>query len=364
MQARTCDAVHIVNQMRPGGLETMVLDLVRYSAVPTRIFSLEGAVPDLVSGWPGLAPVTAQLDGFQRAPRLVPGLALRLAKRLRELAPQCVFLHRTGPLLYGGVAARLAGIPQIVYVEHDTWHYEMPRHRSILDWSVRLLKPVLFAVSPAIADYLRDIQPKAQIQVVPAGVDIERFARIGRAEARTELGLAPTVRVVGTAGRLEPVKGQRFLVEAMRHLPDEVRLLIAGHGSEREALVHMTEQLELTPRVRFLGHRDDLERILPALDVFCLPSVNEGLPRAIMEAQSADIPVVATDVGSVRQVVCPETGILVPSEDPAALAAAIARRLDTPLQAGVSRAYADANFSLARMVATYDDMSRRGRPRG
>lgn len=358
MRTETCDAIHIVNQMRPGGLETMVLDLTRNSAHHARIFSLEGAASEIVQAWPGLAPVATRLEGFDRVPGFVPTLAIKLARRLRQLAPNTVFLHRISPLLYGGFAARLAGVKTIVHVEHDTWHYANPSHRAILKWSARLVRPTHFAVSTPIADFLRNTLPQAQVKVVPAGVDLGRFQQVSRQQARMELGLAANAPVIGTAGRLETVKGHGVLIEAMRHLPDQVCLLIAGHGTEHGRLARMADDLGLGQRVRFLGHRDDLERILPALDVFCLPSMNEGMPRVVMEAQGADIPVVATDVGSVRHVVCPATGTLVPASDPRALAEAVSRCLASPPPKGVARAFAETNFSLVRMVAAYDQATK------
>lgn len=357
MQTEPCDVVHVVNQMRPGGIETMVLDLVRHSAFRSRIFSLESTTEQLLRGWPGLASVADGLDGFDRPPGLVPALVVRLARRLRELGPKTVFLHRISPLLYGGLAARMARVNTIVHVEHDVWHYDDPRRRRLLKWSARVVRPTHFAVSDHIADVLGEMVPATRVRVVKAGVDLVRFNRGDRQAARLALGLPQDVPIIGTAGRLEAVKGHQVLIAAMQHLAPDIRLVIAGRGSEQARLAAQAEGLGVQSRVHFLGHRDDLERILPALDVFCLPSLSEGLPRVIMEVQGADIPVVATDVGSVRQVVDPATGRMVPAKDPPALARAISDCLASPPEIGACRRFAEANFSLDRMIANYDGMT-------
>lgn len=350
-----CDIVHVVNQMRPGGIETMVLDLVSQSTYPSRIFSLDGSTETLVRNWPGLAPVADRLEGFERAPGLVPSLILRLALRLRKLSPRAVFLHRISPLLYGGIAARIARVPHVVHVEHDVWHYdEDPHHRTMLKWSVRLAHPEHYAVSHAVATRLRELVPGAPVRVVPAGVDLTRFVAGDRSAHRHGLGLAPDARIVGSAGRLEEVKGHKTLIDAIQYLPADVVAVIAGRGSEHDRLIEHAVELGVADRIKLIGHRDDLERIFPAFDVFCLPSLSEGLPRVVMEAQAADIPVVATDVGSVRDAVCPRTGRLVPPADARALAEAIRQCLAVRPAPGVSRRFAEANFSLQRMVADYD----------
>ena len=357
MPIETCDVVHVVNQMRPGGIETMVFDIVRHSRNASRIFSLEGNTGQLLRGWPGLASVAGSLEGFEKPPGLVPGLALRIARRLRELKPRAVFLHRISPLLYGGLAARIARVPTVVHVEHDVWQYADARRRRLLELSARIVRPIHFAVSPAIAEALEQMLPSPQIRVVPGGVDLDRFCKRERGPARMALGLPDDAGVIGTAGRLEPVKGHRVLVSAMPSLPDNTHVLIVGEGSQHESLVTLARELGVDARVHLLGHRDDLERILPAFDVFCLPSLGEGLPRVLMEAQAADIPIVASDVGSVREVVDPATGRLVIADNPTELAEALNASLAAPSTPGACRAFAAARFGIDRLVHEYDSLA-------
>jgi glycosyltransferase involved in cell wall biosynthesis len=340
--------------MRPGGIETMVLDLVRRSSYRSHIVSLEGRTPDLIRDWPALAQYATQIDGLDRQPGISPSVVLRLAAHLRRLKPKAVFVHHIAPLIYGGVAARLARVPRLVHVEHDAWHYQRSRNRTITQLCDTVLRPVHCAVSDAIATTLKDIVQGRDVTVIPPGVDLERFGVTGRDSARQALRIPSGARVIGTVGRLAPPKGHAILIEALSRLPDDVVLVIVGDGSERAALVQQAHHLGVDNRTRFLGHRDDLEQILPAFDVFCLPSLNEGLPRALMESQAADIPVIATDVGSVRQIVCPQTGVVVPARDGNALAKALMQALAQPRQRGRTRQFAEQNFSFARTVQLFD----------
>lgn len=355
-QAEHCDVVHVVNQMRPGGIETMVLDIVRHSRHASRVFSLGGTSEQLVNDWSGLAAIASSLEGFARPDSADPMLVWRLARRFRALKPRAIFMHRLNPLLYGGLAARLTGVPTIVHVEHDVWQYDDPRRLRLLKRTVSMVRPIHFAVSPAIAAALEEMLPAPRVNVVPGGVDLVRFRRRDRTQARLALGLPGQAHVIGTAGRLEPVKGHRVLVAAMAHLPEDVHVLILGDGSQRDALLAQAREIGVKDRLHLLGHRDDLELIMPAMDVFCLPSLGEGLPRVLMEAQGADLPIVASDVGSVNQVVDPATGRLVAANDPDALAQALIASLATPPAAGTCRAYAEARFGIDRLVAQYDDM--------
>lgn len=357
MPVEQCDVVHVVNQMRPGGIETMVVDLVSKSRHASRIFSLESTKSQLIADWPQLAALADRLDAFERPPRLDLRLIMRVASRLRQLRPHTIFLHRTNPLLYGGVAARLARVPRVVHVEHDVWHYSDPGRRRLLRIAANLVRPLHFAVSQAVADKLLEMLPAQKVNVVPGGVDLQRFASVSRNDARLALGLQPGARVVGSVGRLEEVKGHRILIESMAQLPADISVILVGEGSQRERLMAQAAALGVDGRLRLLGHRDDIERILPAFDVFCLPSVSEGLPRVVMEAQGAGVPVVATDVGSVRQAIDPKSGRVIRPQDPVAMAQALAAVLEHPPDTGACRRFAEANFSIGSMVLAYDDLT-------
>ncbi|MBI4985076.1 MAG: glycosyltransferase family 4 protein [Rhodocyclales bacterium] len=175
--------------------------------------------------------------------------------------------------------------------------------------------------------------PGERITSVPTGIDTARFAPRDRAAARQALGLDPALRYVGIVATLRSWKGHHYLIEACAQLKGhDWRLLIVGDGPRRQWLEDMVARLNLAERVRFLGHRDDPELWLPALDVFCLPSyANEGVPQAMLQAMLSGLPIVTTDVGSIGEAaVDGATALVVPPEQVPPLAAALQRLLDEP----------------------------------
>jgi glycosyltransferase involved in cell wall biosynthesis len=347
--------VHIVERLAPGGIETLVLDIVRGSG-DGRVLSLQGDRYELLAKWPALGPIGDRIEGFRRHGRdirLIP----RLARALRAVNAKAVFLHHMGPLLYGGLAARLAGVSTVVYVEHDAWHYESRTDRLLTRGLVKFLGVRLVAVSEQVADRLRAIMPGREVAVVPPGIDTERFAPGDKSAARQTFGLDQAWRIVGSVGRLQAVKGQRFLIEAMKELPDDVHAVLVGDGPLRAELEQLAQKLSLDQRVHFLGHRDDLDAIYPAFDIFCLPSLSEGLPRTLLEAQASGVPVVATDVGGIPEAVCDLSGILVPAGEANTLAAALVRALERGTLSESPRAFVLERMSLKYTMQKYQQLA-------
>jgi glycosyltransferase involved in cell wall biosynthesis len=164
-----------------------------------------------------------------------------------------------------------------------------------------------------------------RVRVVPNAVDGTRFRPVGpveRAEARQELGLAPDDRVLLSLGALSEEKNVGLAIEGAAELADVV-LLVAGDGPELVPLEQLAGRVA-PDRVRFLGRTDDPELLYRAADLLVLPSRTEGMPAVLIEAGLSGLPVVATDVGFVREIVeADRTGILVPPDDPRALVDAI-----------------------------------------
>jgi glycosyltransferase involved in cell wall biosynthesis len=252
-----------------------------------------------------------------RSIRIEPSLA-GIARFLRASRPRLVHVTDVWPQAL--VAARLARVPRILVTHHTP---ELPRQDNVagrfwqrLGWATR---PEVIYTSEA--DRERD--GRAPSHVVPLGIDVKRFA-----SGRPAFDKRDGRRLVGNVARLAEQKDHRTLLEAAALVP-EADFVIAGDGELRG-------ELERTagPNVRFLGARTDVPDILAALDVFAFPSLFEGLCLAVIEAQTAGVPVVATAVGGIKEtVVDRETGLLVPPRDPEGLAAAIRRLLDHPDEA-------------------------------
>ena len=177
-----------------------------------------------------------------------------------------VVLHHIGPLLYGGLAARLARVPRIVHVEHDVWHYDQPGRQRLARWLERLVRPHHVAVSEGAGARLREMLPGAAITVIPNGIDLQRFRPGDALAARAAFALDPRWRIVGTAGRLVPVKAQDVLIRALPSLPGDCHVVLAGSGPGRANLETCAAAAGVAERVHFLGHVDNVESVLPAFD--------------------------------------------------------------------------------------------------
>lgn len=347
-------AVHIVQRMEMGGIQTLALDLVAPDAPRDAIISLEGTADELISAWPKLDGWRDRLHALDIAPGVRPQNALKVARVLRRLKPRAVIVHHIGPMLYGGLGARLAGVPRLIHVEHDVWHYADAGHKRIAKFCARTLRPRHVAVSNAVADGLREVVGDRDVTVIFPGIDMDRFHPSDRTVARARAGLPEDATLVGTAGRLEAVKGHTHLIEALAHLPNYVQVVIAGDGSERPALEAQARALGVSQRLHLLGQRDDVDALLPALDVFALPSLNEGLPRVIMEAQAVGLPVVSSELGAIPTALDLDAGALVPAGDGAALAKAIMDVLARTPRRNATRTFIADRYSLRRTAAAFD----------
>ncbi len=271
------------------------------------------------------------------------GLTLRLARRLRALRPRVVHVSELFP--QAQLAARVARVPRLLVTHHTP---ELPRRDNPagriwqrLGWWTR---PEVIYTSET--DRISDAR-SLRSHVVPLGVELERFARG-----------TPALdgRIVGNVARLAEQKGHRDLISAATRVLErhpEVRFVVAGDGELRDELQRLAEPLG--DRFQFLGARDDVPDLLASFDVFAFPSRFEGLCLAVIEAQAAGVPVVATPVGGIKEsIVDGETGWLVPLRDPDALSDRIAWVLDHDAEArdvaAAARTRAFEHHSVERMV--------------
>jgi len=349
------DVVHIVERLAPGGIETLVLDIAAASRPAHLVMSLQGDAAALRQAWPRLLDGAVPFEAFGRS-GLDPRLVMRLARRLAQIRPRAVFVHHMGPLVYGGIAARLAGVRRLILVEHDAWHLDNPHEAKLARWCARVLRPSVAAVSEQVAARAREVMTGRPVSVVPPGIATDRFVPADKAAARQRLGLPVDAKIIGAVGRLSAVKGHATLVEALAALSSDVNLVLVGDGPERPTLEALASTPGIADRIHFLGLRDDLESIYPAFDLLCQPSLAEGLPRTILEAQSCGVPVVATRVGGMPEAVCPRSGILVEPGDTDGLRAALTQALTRPSTVS-PQAFVDGKYSLANTVHAYAELA-------
>lgn len=250
---------------------------------------------------------------------------VRLRRLIAERDYAIVHTHAPVP----AVAARLlaGGRARLVHTEHNMW----PRYRPTTRWANALTyrrNDAVIAVSKAVAGTIR---PPGRGIRVPLTVVIHGIEHpvpaLSRRAARSRLGVPEDGLVVGTVGNLTPKKDHRTLLDAVAVLPEASRptLVIVGTGPMDRDLRAHARSLGLADSVIFAGLRQDVTEILPAFDVFALSSRHEGLPLALVEAMAAGVPVVATEVGGIPEIVTDGVeGILVRPGAPQALAVALA----------------------------------------
>ncbi len=356
--------VQIVQHLRPGGIETMALDLHDYfvrQGDRSWIVSLEGDAETALEAWPRLRPHRQQILFLNKPAGLSPRFLLRLAGTLKKLEPGVIHTHHIGPLLYGGLAARMLGIEVQVHTEHDAWHLEDRKRRRLQRWLLRICRPRLVADAETVGDALRQYLGLNQLTVIRNGIDTGRFVAGDSARARDALGLPRDVRLLGCSGRLERIKGQRLLIQSLLHLPESVHVVLAGSGSCEAELREQADQLGVARRVHFLGRVDDMPRFYQALDLFCLPSYKEGMPLSPLEAQACGIPSIVTDVGGARESLCRQTGRLIPPGNIMAIVEAVERLLSKPVDVS-PRSFVSQNADIEQMARAYCRMHHRALP--
>jgi len=297
--------------------------------------------------------------------KLDPLTLLRLAARLRRERVDVLHTHLSTASLLGGLAARLAGVPAVATV------HGLNTRTSFL-YASRII-----AVSNAVRQHLVGQRiPESRIQVVYNGIELSRYLHPpDPRRVRAELGVPPDDFLIGAAGRLGPEKGHSYLIEATALLVAReslpVRLLIAGEGRNRSTLEETARRCGIADRVILPGFQRDVMPYQAALDVFCLPSLKEGLSLSALEAMALGKPVIASRVGGTPEVVVEgETGLLVEPANPEALAGALATLLRDPDRARrmgeAGRARVERLFDLERTVDQIEQLYRglaEGKPR-
>ena len=267
----------------------------------------------------------------------------KLVRVFRRVQPDIVHTHTAKAGTLGRLAAWLAGASKTVHTFHGhalDGYFSPPVTQLFLRIERLLARRTdrIITLSPRLRQSLLALgigQPE-QVEVIPLGLDLDRFLRMPRVQAdlRSSLRISVGAPLLGVVGRLVPIKDHPTLLRALTLIPDgqgAPHLLVVGDGECRGNLQRIAHHLGLASRVHFLGWRDDLETILAGLDVVVCCSRNEGTPVALIEAMAAGVPVISTDVGGVGDLVAHgETGWLVPAGDPAALARGIERLLADP----------------------------------
>lgn len=318
--------LHISSTSGPGGAEMLVssiaagLDRERFQSVVC-LFS-QGWLRDRCEAL-GLGTYVIQMN-HQWDLRWV----LNCCSLVRREGVSLIHAHEFRANAFGTLVARLCCIPIVATVHGKNYYPDRAKRRIAYRWVSRSARMV--AVSHDLRQFLAEEigVPPNRVSVIHNGVDPNKgLSAEQRSQLRSELGIQEGDFVLGVVGSLYEVKGHLYLLDAfkevLRSYPN-TKLLVIGQGDLEEALKSKAVEWKIERHVSFLGLRNDVPRLLSALDIFVLPSLSEGLSIALSEAMSAGIPVIASNVGGNPEIIVDgETGYLVPSRDAKALAVRI-----------------------------------------
>jgi glycosyltransferase involved in cell wall biosynthesis len=382
-QEKALHVVHGVLSLELGGLERLVVDLVRAGRqrdyrVSVVCVERPGRLATQVRA------AGAEVCSLDKPPGRSSTAIAQASRLLRSLQPDLIHTHQVGALWYLGQAARLCNRLPVLHTEHSD-HVALARswlaklRARVLWWQAAHFADRFCCVSEDVARSVRrwGTVSSSKVDIVPNGINLARHAMSESALAvRESLGIPAGALVVGTLGRLVEVKRQDLLIRAFSTLGRQGRhagtwLLVVGDGPQRQPLEALARHLGVSGRTVFAGYQPQPERLLKAMDLFVLTSRHEGLPLALLEAWAAGLPVISSAVGAIPQTVLHGiNGMLFPSGDWKRLAELLDLLLNAPWtmsalgRQGKSRV--EFRYSLERMADDYESRYRKlaGRKQG
>jgi glycosyltransferase involved in cell wall biosynthesis len=293
-------------------------------------------------------------------------LPFRLASFFHKWKPDIVHTHSWGTLIEGIIGAKLGRVPLIIHGEHGTFPETAPhRYFQKIFWN---MSDVVLSVSGILKEKLSktvNFSPE-KIHVILNGVDTGKFypSKELREEFRSRYDFPPDSFVVGTVGRLNPVKNYQMLIKAASEVIQKgeiIEVVFVGDGEKREELESLAKELNIQKHIHFMGYQKEINLFLNGMDTFALTSVSEGCSNVIQEALFTGTPVVATNVGGNPELVKPDlNGYLVESNDFKMLAEKILLLKKQPeLRKHLAEnalTFAKENFSLKGMVDQYSEL--------
>lgn len=369
--------LHVINNLNVSGATVLLLDVVSYlrpAGGEVTVCALEPENP--------MAEALERAGARVVAPRHPMNVVTALAfvhKVIEQVEPAIVHTHLLPATQLGLIGARLSRKPAVTTVH---FAFDLLTANIFLRWVNRVsygFYDSIFAISNAVKQsILRNCSvPENRVKVLLSGVDFARAIGSGtrqgvRDEMRRRLGYADGDIVIGTIGRLDPVKGHHLLIDALVALRprfSRARLLLVGDGQRRPKLERQAEAFGVRDVVNFAGSQKDPAGFLAAMDIFALPSTSEGLGLSIIEAMAAGLPVVGSTAGGIPEVVEDrKTGLLFASNNAKALAASLAELIREPelarVLAAAGKARAEQQFGIATYVGRlYEEYDRTLHPR-
>ena len=356
------EILFVIDNLKPGGAQKTLLSLVEAldpSATQPVVWCLGETGPSEAA----LRKMGVRVFRFKR-PLIYCGIALAFMachiRRHRVALMQSFLFHSD---ILARILGKLACVPAVV-ASVRSGEMTKPGWKCRLNRRVAAWADLTIAVSEDALDFAiaREGLQRKKAVVVMNGIDLAEYDPALRVPPEElDAGIPPNARVVGAVGRLGSEKAHRSLIEAFAQVCERVpdaHLVVAGDGPMRDELVALTQRLGLAGKAHFLGFREDVQRVLAAMDVFCLPSLFEGMSNALLEAMAMGRPCVATAVAGNKALIRDgEEGLLVPTFDSNALADAIATLLQDRERAAAvgmaARKRVEQEFTIERMLSGY-----------
>ena len=299
-------------------------------------------------------------------------LAYHLGKMFRQIRPDIVHTHKYKDSILGSIVARCKGVPHVVRVVHGLpepfrglKNLKMAGYIHADRFVTRLLIDRVVAVSSDIEKFLIETYGSNRVVCIHNGIDLEAVhVAMQRSEKRKEWQIDDKAVLIGTVGRLVPVKGHAILLEALRILRNShhnVTLLFVGDGPSRGYLEAEVTRLGLEQSVIFAGHQEQSYDFINMMDIFALPSLHEGIPMVLLEALALRRPVIASRVGGIPEVVeHGVSGLLVEPMDASSLANSVVELIENRSKAinlgATGRARIEKEFKASLMAAKTREM--------
>lgn len=292
---------------------------------------------------------------------LDPRSDLYCARQLRQVfkreTPQIIHAHGLKAALISAMALSRQRHSRFLFTAHNSLpQVSSPLRRVAYNLAQRWIfrgMDTIISVSDAVRSQVVNLVPGTKVLTIHNGISLDNFGDISKAESRAGLGLSMDDLVIGTVARLIPSKGITTLLEAVSLLVKMVpktQLMILGDGPEREKLERYACGLKINDRVHFLGHRNDVPGLMAGWDCFVLPSLTEGFNLSVLEAMASSLPVVVSDLPSLREaVVHGEGGFAVIPGNALEMAASVLHLLKAP-----EKAQAMGKFNRERVSAFFE----------
>lgn len=357
--------VHVMYRFDTGGLENGIVNLINHMPADAYRHCIV-ALTEVTDFRRRIQRSDVEFIALHKAPGHGIWLFPKLFKLFRQLRPAIVHSRNLGALEVL-LPAWAAGVRVRIHGEHGRDVTDLDGTNRKHQWTRRFYRPFVsrfVALSRDLSTYLQAAVnvPAKDITQVYNGVDVERFNM--PADGPLPIPGCPfdpaSDWIIGTVGRMSPVKDQLMLAQAfvlaVRQMP-QLRLVMVGEGPLRAQAQALLDAAGVADKAWLPGERSDVPDVMRGFHAFALPSLAEGISNTILEAMACGLPVIATEVGGNADLLTAETGVLVPRADPTALAAALVKLASNPVRArkmgAAGRQRVDKHFSMAAMVATY-----------